>query len=43
MLTHFATDVSQDDVTILQLDMEHGVGQRLYDLALDLYSLFLCH
>src|SRR5512137_981455 len=40
---HLAGDVPQHDVAVFQLDPERSVGQRLQDLALHLYRVFLRH
>src|SRR5438105_7462026 len=40
---HLARDVRQDLVTILELDAEHRVRQRLDDGPLDLDSFFFGH
>src|SRR3954451_21611439 len=36
VLTHLAADVGEHPVSVLQLDPEHRVGQRLHDATLDL-------
>src|SRR4051812_36266331 len=44
VLTHLAADVGEHPVSVLQLDPEHRVGQRLDDATLDLDGpVFLCH
>src|ERR1700739_235046 len=44
VLPHLAADVGQPLVTILQLNAEHRIGQRLDHATLDLYgAVFLCH
>src|SRR4051794_6506886 len=40
---HLARDVPEDLVVILELHLEHRVGQGLKDLALHLDLLFLAH
>ncbi len=41
MLAHLAGDVAQDRVAVVQLDLEHRVGQGLLDEALHLERLLL--
>src|SRR3954449_1971593 len=36
VLAHLAADVGEHPVSVLQLDPEHRVGQRLHDATLDL-------
>src|SRR5512136_2328068 len=43
MPSHAPRDVGQHHVPIRQLHAEHGVGQALLYLPLDLYPFFLCH
>src|SRR5436190_17986954 len=40
---HLARHVPEDRVAVVELDAEHGVGQRLDNLALELDLLFLRH
>src|SRR4051794_17241492 len=41
MLPHLAGDVSEDLVLVLELDLEHGIGQVLDHRGLDLDRFFL--
>src|SRR5262252_3926801 len=43
MHTHLARDMTQNDVSVLQLDAEGRVGERLHDLPLHLDHVFLGH
>src|SRR6185437_725042 len=43
MAAHLPRDVAQDLVVVVELDLEHRVGQGLRDLALHLDLLFLTH
>src|SRR3954469_12050197 len=44
VLSHLAADVGEHPVSVLQLDPEHRVGQRLDDATLDLDGpVLLCH
>src|SRR5271169_6784666 len=40
---HFSGDMAEDHVAVLKLYPERRVGQRLQDLSLHLYRLFLRH
>src|SRR5947207_318409 len=40
---HLARDVSEDDVVVVELDAEHGIGQRLDHLALEFDLVLLGH
>src|SRR6185503_18261494 len=40
---HLAGDVAEDHVVVVELHPEHGVGERLDDLTLELDLLFLAH
>ena len=43
MHAHLAGDVREHLVAVFQLDLEHGVGQRLDDRALQLYRILFAH
>lgn len=43
MLTHATAEVTEDNVTVLQLDAELGVRKRLQDGALDFDGPFFSH
>ena len=38
---HLSRKVGKDDVPILQLDPEHGVGKRFFHFSVDFNGLFL--
>jgi len=42
VFAHLARKVGENDVTILQLDSEHRVGERLFYLPVDFYCFFFC-
>src|SRR5256714_8341595 len=41
--SHLARDVSENDVVVVELDAEHGIGQRLDHLALEFDLVLLGH
>lgn len=41
--TNLARDGAENSPAILKLDIEHSVGQGLYDRALELYCVLLAH
>jgi hypothetical protein len=43
ILPHFARNVSDDDMSIVQLDAESGIGQGFYDLAFHFNVIFFRH
>ena len=43
VFTHLPGDMGCHNVPVLQLDTEHGIGQRFNDCALHLNVFFFCH
>ena len=43
MHPHFPGNMSQNPMTIRQLDTKHGIGKSLNDGALNLYDIFFSH
>ena len=43
MHAHLARNMSQHLVTVLELDLEHGVGKRLDDRSLKFNCILFCH
>ena len=43
VLPHLSGKMSQDDMTVFELDAKHGVGERLFDNALNLDCFLFCH
>ena len=43
VLAHLAGDMGRDNVTIVELDAEHGVGQGVDHRAIHLYLFFFGH
>ena len=43
MLAHAPGDVGDDDVSVVEFDPEHGIGQGLENLAFHFDLFVLCH
>ena len=39
MLTHLARDMGRNNMAVLKLNTEHGIGKRVYDDAVHLTGL----
>jgi len=43
MLTHLARDMGRNNMAVLKLNTEHGIGKRVYDDAVHLKRFFFRH